>query len=45
MHIIGIVYDTAIDNPVVVGVQATEDDTAKLRSQAVAILSQVRHGL
>ena len=31
-------YDTAIDNPVAVGAQATEDDTAKLRSQAVAIL-------
>lgn len=44
-------YDTAIDNPVAVGAQATEDDTAKLRSQAVAIvaaiesLSQVRRGL
>lgn len=38
-------YDAAIDNPVAVGAQVTEDDTAKLRSQAVALLSRVRHDL
>jgi len=38
-------YDIAIDNPVAVGAQATEDDTAKLHSQAVTLLSQVRRGL
>ena len=32
------IYDTAIDNPVAVGVQATEDDTAKLRLSAVEVL-------
>ena len=38
-------YDTAIDNPVAVGAHATADDTAKLHSQAVALLLQVRRGL
>lgn len=38
-------YDIAIDNPVAVGAQAIADDIVKLRSQAVAVLSQVRRGL